>query len=226
VRVQELEQELGAPLFARHGRTSVLTEAGQAVYERSRRIAESIAALKDIAARFTGGAAGRVRLGVIEPTASHRLPSIMTTFYRERPTLQLTIEAGGAERLQKLVAQGELDFSISSPPTLESGLHFERLFDERIGLLVPRRHPFATRRRIEAIDLQQHPIVLTDRGCAYRQSIETALRGVTLPRVIVVANTVVMRELVMAGLGVGLTPVQEALRDRLRRHLKQERAPR
>src|SRR5215207_2698130 len=104
VRVQELEQELGAPLFARHGRRSVLTEAGQAVFQRSERIAESIAALKDVAGRFVGGAAGRVRLGAIEPTVSHRLPSVIAAFYRERPNLQLTVEAGGAEHLQRLVA--------------------------------------------------------------------------------------------------------------------------
>src|SRR5262245_15396944 len=118
VRIQELEEELGAPLFARHGRRSVLTEAGQAVFERSAKIAESITALKDIAARYAGGGAGRVRLGVIEPTASYRLPAIVTAFYRARPGLKLTIESGGAERLQRLLAEGDLDFSISSPPSL------------------------------------------------------------------------------------------------------------
>jgi DNA-binding transcriptional LysR family regulator len=207
VRIQELEQELGAPLFARHGRKSVLTEAGHAVFERSAKIADSIAALKDVAARYVGGAAGRIRLGVIEPSASHRLPSILTAFYRERPGLQLTIEAGGAERLQRLVSEGELDFSVSSPPTLGSALQFEPLFDEPIGVLVPKRHPLASRRRIDPEDLQQHAVVLTDRGCAYRRSIEAAMKGISLPKVIEVANTVVMREFVTAGIGVGLIPV-------------------
>jgi DNA-binding transcriptional LysR family regulator len=207
VRIQELEHELGAPLFARHGRKSVLTEAGHAVFERSAKIADSIAALKDVAARFVGGAAGRIRIGVIEPTASHRLPSILTAFYRERPGLRLTIEAGGAERLQRLVSEGELDFSISSPPTLGSALLFEPLFDEPIGVLVPRRHPLASRRRIDPEVLQQHAVVLTDRGCAYRRSIEGAMKGVRLPTVIEVANTIVMREFVAAGIGVGLIPM-------------------
>jgi len=210
VRIQELEQELGAALFARHGRKSVLTEAGHAVFERSAKIADSIAALKDIAARYAGGAAGRVRLGVIEPTASHRLPAIVTAFYRERPNLHLVIEAGGAERLQRLVAEGELDFSISSPPTLASDLQFEALFEEPIGVMIPRRHPLASKRRIEPADLQKYPVVLTDRGCAYRRTIEGALRGTTLPNVIQVANTVVMRELIAAGLGVGLIPLKGA----------------
>lgn len=211
VRIQELEQELGAPLFARHGRRSVLTEAGQAVFERSARIADSIAALKDIAARYSGGAAGRVRLGAIEPTLSMRLPRLITTFYKERPNLQLVIEAGGAERLQKLVAEGELDFSISSPPALGSALQFEKLFDEPIGLLIPERHPLAKRRHIEPEDLQAYPVVLTDRGCAYRRTIESALRGITLPTVIQVANPNVMRELVSAGLGVGVMPMKGAV---------------
>lgn len=210
VRIQELEEELGAPLFARHGRKSVLTEAGQAVFERSAQIADSISALKDIAARFSRGSAGRVRVGAIEPTLSHRLPPIITAFYRERPDLQLVIEAGGAERLQKLVAEGELDFGISSPPTLGSALQFEKLFDEPIGLLIPKRHPLATRRKIEPEDLQKYPVVLTDRGCAYRRTIESALRGITLPTVIQVANPNVMRGLVTAGLGVGVMPTKAA----------------
>ena len=210
VRIQELEQELGAALFSRHGRRSVLTEAGHAVFERSAKIAESISALKEVAARYAGGAAGRVRLGVIEPTASHRLPSIVTAFYRERPKLHLVIEAGGAERLQKLVAEGELDFSISSPPTFASDLQFEPLFEEPIGVLIPSTHPLAAKRRIEPEDLQQYPVVLTDRGCAYRRTIEAALRGTALPNVIQVANTVVMRELIAAGLGVGLLPMKGA----------------
>lgn len=208
VRIQELEHELGAPLFTRHGRRSVLTEAGQAVFERSAKIADSIAALKDIAMRYSGGAAGRVRLGAIEPTVSHRLPPIITAFYRERPTLQLVIEAGGAERLQKLIAEGELDFGVSSPPSLGSALLFEKLFEEPIGLLIPRRHPLASKRRIEPEDLQKHAMVLTDRGCAYRRTIEGALRGITLPTVIQVANPNVMRGLVSAGLGVGIMPLK------------------
>lgn len=207
VRIQELEQELGAPLFARHGRKSVLTEAGHAVFERSTKIADSIAALKDVAAGFVGGAAGRIRLGVIEPTASHRLPNLLTRFYRERPGLELTIEVGGAERLQRLLVEGELDFSISARPTFGSSLQFEHLFDEPIGALVPDRHPLASRRRIDPEDLQQHAVVLTDPGCAYRRSIEGAMKGVRLPTVIVVANTVAIREFVTSGIGVGLIPV-------------------
>jgi DNA-binding transcriptional LysR family regulator len=120
------------------------------------------------------------------------------------------IEAGGAERLQRLVAEGELDFSVSSPPTLASDLEFEPLFEEPIGVMIPAKHPLAAKRRIEPEDLQQYPVVLTDRGCAYRRTIEGALRGTSLPNVIQVANTVVMRELIAAGLGVGLLPMKGA----------------
>ena len=218
------------------------------------RIAESIAAqrcgrpVRAAPPAVSGSGDGRRR-------QIHRLPAIITAFYRERPNLQLIVETGGAEHLQRLVAEGELDFIISSPPTLDSSLSFDHLFDERIGLLIPRRHALATRKRIAPADLEKYPIVLTDRWCAYRRSIETALGGVTMARTIVVGNTVVMRGLVTAGIGVGLipakgasgdhvvlrqihgvslslpigivtrpdhalTPVQQALRDRLRSELR------
>ena len=210
VRIQELELELGARLFGRQGRRTVLTEAGHAVYQRSAQISESITALKEVAARFAAGSAGRVRIGAIEPTASDRLPAIIAPFYADRPTLQLTIEVGGTERLTALVAEGELDFCISSPPDLESALQFELLFEERIALLLPRRHPLTAKRRILPQDLAAYPILLTDRGCAYRRTVETALRvhGVTLPRVIEVSSARAMREHVFAGLGIGFFPVR------------------
>ena len=106
-----------------------------------------------MASRFAAGSAGRIRFGVIEPTASHRLPAIIAAFYAERPTLQLTIEVGGTERLTALVAEGELDFCISSPPDVDSALHFELLFEERIALLMPRRHALALKRRMLPEDL-------------------------------------------------------------------------
>ena len=56
-----------------------------------------------------------------------------------------------------------------------------------------------------------YPVVLTDRGCAYRRTIESALRGITLPTVIQAGNPSVMRELVSAGLGVGVMPTKAAV---------------
>ena len=86
------------------------------------------------------------------------------------------------------------------------------LFEERIALLTPRRHALASKRRIVPEDLAAYPILLSDRGCAYRRTIETALRGhgVTLPRILEVSSARAMMELVMAGLGVGFFPVKGA----------------
>ena len=81
------------------------------------------------------------------------------------------------------MAEGELDFCISSPPTLDSALQFELLFEERDRAADAAA---ASARARSAHRCQRsrsaYPIVLTDRGCAYRRSIETALRvhGVTL----------------------------------------------
>ncbi|HEU5300091.1 MAG TPA: archease [bacterium] len=55
IQIGDLERSLGAELFIQAGRQSRLTEAGQALYERARRILE----LAEDAARAVGAAAGR-----------------------------------------------------------------------------------------------------------------------------------------------------------------------
>lgn len=212
IRIQELEREIGAALFIRKGRRAALTEAGRAVFERTAQIAETIAGLKDVAAGYEAGAAGHVRIGVIEPTASFRLPAALAAFCARRPNLHLAVEVGGANRVTQLVTDGDVDFGISSPPAVESSLDFELLFEEKMGLLVPRRHPLAARSRIAPADLRDHSILLTDRSCAYRRIIESALRlnGVT-PRSAIEAGSVqALRELVNAGLGIAILPIKGA----------------
>ena len=216
VRIQELEAELSVRLFARKGRRVVLTEAGRAVAEQTRQIADNIAALKGLSATFGAGVAGRVRLGAIEPTASHRLPAILSPFCVRRPGLSLAIEVGGANRVSQLVSDGELDLGISSPPDRDLPLDFEWLFEEPMTLLAPVRHPLASRRRVSASDLIGHRMLLTDRSCAYRDVVEAGLgaRGVTLQDVLEVGSFDALRHFVAEGLGLGLVPARGTARSR------------
>jgi DNA-binding transcriptional LysR family regulator len=64
---------------------------------------------------------------------------------------------------------------IVSPPPAELGLAFEPLFVEPMALLVPEEHPLATAATLGPGDLARHRLLLTEQGCAYRDTIERAL---------------------------------------------------
>src|SRR6266508_3465262 len=109
LHIQQLEASLGVELFARDGRRVRLTEAGGELRDQARQILDQVAATRQTMVDLEEGAAGQVRLGAIEPTASLRLPPIILPFCRERPKVRLTLEVGGTRATSERVASGHLD---------------------------------------------------------------------------------------------------------------------
>lgn len=208
LHVQELEAELGVALFERHGRRTALTDAGRLLYEEAGQVLERVGGLRQAMAELSSGAAGEVRLGAIEPTASLRLPRILARLCGERPRLALAVEVGGTRTLSAAVAAGELDLAVTTAPPARLRLHFEPLFAEALVLVVPESHPLARRRALTAADLAGARLLLTDPQCAYRQATEQILggRGVSPYSEIEIGSLPAVCSAVTSGLGLAVVP--------------------
>ena len=73
VQIQRLEKHLGTPLFTRHGRGVVLTDAGKALYPRARRILEEVRATEDAVRRQHDESAETLTIGAIPTVAPYLL---------------------------------------------------------------------------------------------------------------------------------------------------------
>lgn len=208
LHVQQLEEELGLALFERAGRRVALTDAGRAFYDEAGRVLDRVASLRETMAARSSGAAGEVRLGAIEPTASVRLPAILARVCAARPRLSLAVEVAGTRSLCALVAAGDLDVAVASPPPARLGLAFEPLFVEPLALLVPAGHPLARRRTVRVADLEGERVLLSDPQCVYRQRVEAALgaRGASTHSGIEISSLLALRGAVEAGLGLAVIP--------------------
>lgn len=209
LHVQELEKELGVPLFHRRGRRTSLSEAGTALAARCRPVLEGVDTLKRAMAEIGAGRGGTLRIGSIEPAAGRRVLPLLAAFCRERPTLRVRLEVGGTGTVSRQVAAGNLDFGLCSPPPRDLGLAFEPLFREPMALLVPHRHPLARVRRPKARDLAGSALLLTEQGCAYRQATEDALRaaGARVDCGLEIGSVAGLVRAVQAGLGIAIVPV-------------------
>lgn len=209
LHIQQLEAELGVKLFARKGKRVQLTDAGRALREHADSLLQRASALQDTMTEIVGGDAGHVRLGAIEPAASLRLPALLVRYCQERPRVRLTFEVGGTHVISRSVAAGDLDVGICSPPLAQLGLAFEPLFAERLALLLPADGVLAGREHIEVADLASERLLLTERACAYRETIEKALigRGVNPYSGIEIGSLTAMKRAVQGGLGAAVVPV-------------------
>ena len=210
LHVQQLEADLGGPLFVRQGRQLDLTELGASLRRHADAIALHLDAIGDEAAELAAATRGTLRVGAIEPLAHLDLMPLLTGIARGHAAITLRLDVGGTALLCSSVAEGHLTFAVCSAPPGELGLMFEPLFREPIGLLLPTDHALAhAGDTIPAQRLATQPVLLSEPGCAYRAQILEAFTaiGVSLDIRAEIASTPAAVEAVRAGLGIALLPL-------------------
>jgi DNA-binding transcriptional LysR family regulator len=178
--VARLEKELGVQLIDRQG--CQLTEVGEAVVERARRIGGEIDALVAEVAAMQHEVIGTVRLGMIGTTARWLVPRLLARLAEQHPKVHLIVADAGSATLEPQLASGRLDLAVVNLPVPGSELTGRRLFDEDLVLVVPPGDPLYDRPCLAMADLDGVPLLLPARGTAFRNEIEQAATaaGVTL----------------------------------------------
>ncbi|MCK5749856.1 MAG: LysR family transcriptional regulator [Oricola sp.] len=109
--IKRLERAVGRRLLVRDTHTVTLTADGAAMLEFEQRILEIEARAH---AHFAASALrGRVRLGVSEDFVMSRLSSVLKSFRRSNPSVDLELSVGLAEPLYEKLESGELDLLFS-----------------------------------------------------------------------------------------------------------------
>ena len=181
-RIQQLEEQLGTPLFLRQGRRMVLTPAGESL----RGYADRLLALAEEARQAVRPQqpGGRLRLGAMESTAAARLPQPLAQLHAQWPDVVLDLSTGASRPLVEQVAAHTLDAALVAwpPPGLETDTPVERtpVFQESLLLALPAHHPPVQ----SPADLQLHTLAAFTRGCTYRHIGEAWMQSArgTAPR--------------------------------------------
>jgi len=225
-RVQRLERALGVALCDRRRRPFALTEAGQAVLERCRRV---LHAVRDVRAASDGDAlaAREVRIGVAHALTEVTLTEPVDRVRRAFPRLALSLSTGWSRDLLERVRARALEGAIvllserERPP---AGLAATRLGPERLVVIGPRGGRAASPR---VAGLGEVGWILNPEGCAARALLQRALLAANVRmRVTVETYTYELQlALVARGRGLGLVPARILARSPLRSRLRVRRIP-
>jgi LysR family hydrogen peroxide-inducible transcriptional activator len=133
--IARLERELGSVLVDRGaGR---LTEEGEAVANRARRVKAELDALVADVAALHDEVSGTVRFGVIGTTARWLVPRLLECIRERHPNVQLFVVGGDSTSLEPQLASGLLDLAVVNMPVPAPDLVAESLFEEDLVLVVP-----------------------------------------------------------------------------------------
>jgi LysR family transcriptional regulator, transcription activator of glutamate synthase operon len=213
-QVRRLEQETGLALVERTTRRVALTEAGELLLVRARRIlAELDAARADLQA-LSGVQTGHVLIGTIHTMGPIDLSLALGAFHQRHPGVELTVLEQSSEELAELLRVDELDLAfLSVTERVEShGIGLHQLVSEELVAIVPRDHPLGARRRVRMAELADQRFITYREGARLRELLTSAGRAAGFePQVALESNeSQLIRRLVARGLGVAILPRSDA----------------
>jgi DNA-binding transcriptional LysR family regulator len=208
--VARLERELGATLVDRS--TGSLTEEGEVVVARARRVSHEIEALRADVSSLRHEVSGGVRLGCIGTVSRWLAPRLLDLLGERHPGVEVVIVDATTTSLVPQVVSETLDLAVVNLPLRAAELATEPLFDEDRIVLAPLGHPLADHARVELADLAAHELLLEPRGTGFRDELdqEVARLGLTMRPQAEIDGIRLLASLAFEGFGAAVVPATAA----------------
>ena len=204
--IARLERELGVTLVDRAaGR---LTEEGEVVVARARRIAGELDALVADVASLRSDVSGAVHLGVIGTTGRWLLPPLLATMGERHPGVRTSVLEGNTTALLPSLLSGRLDLALLNLPVDDPDIEVTLLFEEDLILVAPTGHPLASRDEVSIVELADHELLLTPPGTSFRADLDdaAAAAGVALRAKAELDGVRLIASLTFEGFGAAVLP--------------------
>jgi LysR family hydrogen peroxide-inducible transcriptional activator len=207
-QLRKLEDYLGVRLIERQPNNVSLTQAGEQIVERARRILEASEEVVTLARSHRDPLAGRLRLALLPTIGPYLLPRVAQPLRRALPRLELHLYEHQTGTMLEKLRMGELDLGILALPVELEGLEARELYLEPFTVALPERHRLAKRDRIEATDLEGERLLLLEEGhCLRDQALEVCSRAAVAESHDFRATSLeTLRQMVATGAGVTLLP--------------------
>ncbi|WP_104371345.1 LysR family transcriptional regulator [Desulfocucumis palustris] len=220
IQIRSLEQQLGTRLFERLGKTVALTPAGVKLLEYAEQILKLAAEAQEAVAGFPEPR-GTIRIGVLESLCVFRLPDFFKQYRQQYPQVKLILKLGTPLNFRNWLRDNTVDVAVSLECQVkEHDLAAKKLVPEPMVVIGEPAHRLVAKGRLEPRDIAEECLVFTEKGCSYRELMESHLAAHRIePSSTLESDSVEsIKQFVMSGLGIALLPRAAVVRElRLKR---------
>ncbi|AHV99449.1 cidABC operon transcriptional activator CidR [Paenibacillus sabinae] len=206
--IRQIEEELGADLFYREGKSIRLTDAGEILLAKAQNIVVSFQSLSSELDSLRKLKQGHIRIGLPPMVGSNFFPSVIGRFHRKYPDVTIRLYEDGAKKVENDVDTGFLDIGVVVLPVDEARFHVFSFVRERLELLVPAGHRLADRSSVPLAELKDEEFVLFREDFALHDRVITeCVKSGFQPMVVYESSQWdLIARMVAAGLGIALLP--------------------
>lgn len=216
MQIRQLEEELGMQLFTRTPRCVLITEAGEYLLKRARRIIrEHDSAIAEIA-EIAGAEYGRLRIGSASALfATTQLPQILEKLKKTFPGSEVSVSSGTSQKLVEKIMQGEIDTAFVSLPIENSNVRTELLFTDEIVAIAHPNHPLAHEKSVDAETLAGENLILGEKGGNTRRLIDNFFEQANVkPHIVMeLSRQEAINKMVENEMGVGIAGAKNVRAD-------------
>src|SRR6202035_2905184 len=144
-QIRRLEDEVGLPLVQRTTRRVALTEAGELLVARARRILAEVDAAQTEMEGLRGMQTGHVTVGAMHTMGPIDISLALAIFHERHPGVELTVREHSSEELAAMLRDDVIALAfLSVTERIEShGLGLRQLVSEELVAVLPRGHRLA-----------------------------------------------------------------------------------
>lgn len=172
--LQDLERNVGLPLFERGHRGMQSTAYGEAITRHARLVLSDLNRTRLELQSLSLGGTGRIRIGAVISAIPFLLARAVARLKQQHPGLSVSIDVGTSDALVPALAKGDLDVLLARPLVLADRpeFNYEELTEEPLHFVARCRHPIAKRRSLSITDLAGAAWTLLPAGAPMRKVLE------------------------------------------------------
>jgi DNA-binding transcriptional LysR family regulator len=205
--IQQLEEEIGLPIFDRLGKNIQLTIVGQELYQYTVELLAVYSKIQHISSDDMP-VKGEIRIGAAETITVYKLGAVLSEYKKNYPEVTISLINEDCLQLRESLYSGEIDLAITLEPKVNDPYLITHVWSEEpLVLIGERNHPLQTMDKAEG-----ECIIFSPKNCALRQFFEGYLmeKGISTHNHLEFSNMEAIKQCVASGLGISLIPYMSA----------------
>jgi DNA-binding transcriptional LysR family regulator len=205
MQIQNLEKELGFPLFYRNNRHVELTDAGNVFRKDVQNIMDQLQRAAERARRTHHGEIGTLKVGFVGSATYDILPAVLREFRRSHPEVEVQLFELSTPAQIHMLYEDKIDVGVLRPPVDNDAICTEIVSVAPCVLAVPKQHPLLERNNLSVAAIRPYPFVmLSPKTWAGLYDEVLKLCNPTIRQEALEFQTVI--GLVAAGMGIAVVP--------------------
>ena len=206
LHVRELEHELEAVLFERHGPRISLTEAGECLHRLAMPLVEGMDHLPDVFSEETddGDVVGDLNIAAGDAGTIYVLPRVLKRLRDQSPGIRVRVSTGVLSKGLDMLLDDDVELVFGARGPVSKAVVYRSVLSYDLVLITAEDHPLAGRDSVRPEEIAEHAVIVPDFGTYSLQGGESPLRhlGIEANVVIEVGGWDVVERYVEAGLGI------------------------